>query len=300
MANQTSPSCSHRNTVKSSSSIPSNNSNGSEIIKKIETKKSPLRVRFHRKVKVKSTIHLKHYTNQEIEACWYTPVEYNNILKGLYLTLDLMKISLSPYDTLFSGSFDNSSSTTSSNDKEDKTSSLSSLYCSRGLENLSIEGGLKYSTRTRRQNAIWSVLDEQYKQYQEAILQQQRTMIYDVVKIGNIYKCHTQTSQMNARAMGRIDAEEEPPSSSPLSSPSSSSPSEDDDLSVSSYSSFETTMAASTTLSSSSPISIITYDGKVNSSDNKKNHLSYRRGGARRKRWSFVNTRVHSCIPQCA
>jgi len=181
MANQTSPSCSHRNTVKSLSSIPSNNSNGSEIIKKIETKKSPLRVRFHRKVKVKSTIHLKHYTNQEIDACWYTPVEYSNIIEGLYLTLDLMQISLAPYNSLFSSS-------SSSKCKGDKSSSLSSLYCSRGLENLSIEGGLKHSTRSRRKNAIWSVLDEQNVQYEEAILQQQRTLMYIISIMGKSNK----------------------------------------------------------------------------------------------------------------
>ena len=202
MANQASHPCSPSSTVKSiSATVPSNNSKSSsvEIIKNsIETsKKSSLRVRFHTKVKVKSTIHLKHYTNQEIEACWYTSIEYSNIRKGLYSTLNLMKISLSPYNTLFSGgSIGNSSS---SNDKEDNKSSLSSLYCTRGLENLSVQGGLKHSTKIRRQNAIWSVLDEQYIQYEKAILSQQRSLMYDVEKIRNVYKYHTQTSEINAR-----------------------------------------------------------------------------------------------------
>jgi hypothetical protein len=185
--------------TKSSSSISSK-----KPIKKIETKK---RVHFHKKVKVKSTIHLKHYTNQEIDACWYTPVEYSNIIEGLYLTLDLMQISLAPYNSLFSSS-------SSSKCKGDKSSSLSSLYCSRGLENLSIEGGLKHSTRSRRKNAIWSVLDEQNVQYEEAILQQQRTLMYDVVKIGNTYRRHTRISEENAYSMGQFDAEESSSSSS--------------------------------------------------------------------------------------
>lgn len=329
MANQASHPCSPSSTVKSiSTTVPSNNSKSSsvEIVRNsIETsKKSSLRVRFHTKVKVKSTIHLKHYTKQEIEACWYTSIEYSNIRKGLYSTLNLMKISLSPYNTLFSGGSNSSSS--SSNDKEDNKSSLSSLYCTRGLENLSVESGLKHSTKNRRQNAIWSVLDEQYIQYEEAVLSQQRSLMYDVEKIRNVYKYHTQTSEMNARVKGRIDAEESYPSSTASSTSSSTSTlgqliesennmnmnntdndneDEDDDASISSYSSLETTIAssASNTHSSSSPISIITYDGKINSSttssDNKKNHLSYRRGGARRLRWSFVNTRVQSCHPQC-
>jgi hypothetical protein len=207
MANQASHPCSPSSTVKLiSATVLSNNSKSSsvEIINSIETsKKSSLRVRFHTKVKVKSTIHLKHYTNQEIEACWYTSIEYHNIRKGLYSTLNLMKIS--PYNTLFSGG---SIGNSSSNDKEDNKSSLSALYCTRGLENLSVQGGLKHSTKIRRQNAILSVLDEQYIQYEEAVLSQQRSLMYDVRKIGNVYKYHTQTSEINARVKGRIDAEE--------------------------------------------------------------------------------------------
>ena len=219
MANQASHPCSPSSTIKSiSATVPSNNSKSSsvEIINSIETsKKSSLRVRFHTKVKVKSTIHLKHYTNQEIEACWYTSIEYSNIRKGLYSTLNLMKISLSPENTLFSGG---SIGNSSSNDKEDNKSSLSSLYCTRGLENLSVQGGLKHSTKIRRQNTIWSVLDEQYIQYEEAVLSQQRSLMYDVRKIGNVYKYHTQTSEINARVRGRIDAEESYPSSTAASS----------------------------------------------------------------------------------
>ena len=304
MANQASHPCSPSSTVKSiSTTVPSNNSKSSsvEIIKNsIETsKKSSLRVRFHTKVKVKSTIHLKHYTNQEIEACWYTPAEYNNIIEGMYLTLDLMKISLAPYNCLFS----NSSS--SSKCKDDKSSSLSSLYCSRGLENLSIEGGLKHSTRIRRQNAIWSVLDEQNVQYEEAILQ--RTLIYDVVKISNAYRYHTRIPEKKARSMGRIDAADQESLSASSSAllieldNSMNGNCEDDGTSsVSSSSSLETTIVAASTTQSSAPITIITYDSKNSSSDDKKNHLSYRRGGPTKRRWSFVNTRVQSCIPLCA
>ena len=297
MINQVPRFCS-LNTTRSSSSISSNKSNkdSSDRIKKTETKK---RVRFYKKVKVKSTIHIKHYTNQEIEACWYTPAEYNNIIEGMYLTLDLMKISLAPYNCLFS----NSSS--SSKCKDDKSSSLSSLYCSRGLENLSIEGGLKHSTRIRRQNAIWSVLDEQNVQYEEAILQ--RTLIYDVVKISNAYRYHTRIPEKKARSMGRIDAADQESLSASSSAllieldNSMNGNCEDDETSsVSSYSSLETTIVAASTTQSSAPITIITYDSKNSSSDDKKNHLSYRRGGPTKRRWSFVNTRVQSCIPLCA
>ncbi|OEU11825.1 hypothetical protein FRACYDRAFT_244945 [Fragilariopsis cylindrus CCMP1102] len=205
MANQASHPCSPSSTVKTiSTTMPSNNNKSVsvEIIKNsIETSKiSSLRVRFHTKVKVKSTIHLKHYTNQEIEACWYTSIEY-------------------------------------------------------------IESGLKHSTKSRRQNAIWSVLDEQYIQYEKAVLSQQRSLMYDVEKIRNVYKYHTQTSEINARVKGRIDAEESYPSSIATSTSSSTSTlgqliesennmnmnntdndNEDDDASISSYSSLETTI----------------------------------------------------------
>merc|ERR1712166_684927 len=58
----------------------------------------------------------------------------------------------------------------------------------------------KYSTRMCRKNAIRSVLDEQYEQ--------QRTIMYDVNKIKNIYRYHTRISETNSYTMGVFDAKD--------------------------------------------------------------------------------------------
>jgi hypothetical protein len=211
-------------------------------------------------MEVKSTIHLNNYTNQEKIACWYSPAEYNNITQAMFLTVDLItKISPSSANDCSSISSISSNSSKSSNisnssNSSNSNSSISSLYCSRGLENVSIEDGLKYSTRLRRQNAIWSVIDEQNKQCQDAILQQQqqqqqqqqRTLMYDVVKIRNIYRYHTRSSEENAYSMGRIDAEDEEESALIEMYNNNINAVIDDETLVSSYSSLETTISAST------------------------------------------------------
>merc|ERR1711865_1355703 len=99
----------------------------------------------------------------------------------------------------------------------------------------------------RRLNAIWSVLDEQNAQHEEAILQ--RTLIYDVVKISNAYRYHTRISEKKARSMGRIDAADEESLSSSssallieLDNNINGNCDDDETSSVSSYSSLETTI----------------------------------------------------------
>ena len=227
-------------------------------------------VRFNSKVKVKSTKHLKNYTNKQIKACWYSPDEYHNIKKALFLTVEVMTKTSSLSQSSFS-------------------SSALALYCFRGLEKVSVKGGLKYSTRMCRKNAIRSVLDEQYEQ--------QRTIMYDVNKIKNIYRYHTRISETNSYTMGVFDAkdaddgddaeeekeeEEEEVSLSDLLMDIDNSINhitiddyyKDEDnnekLMMKSFSSLETTAAAAAA-------------------------LSFRQGGLRaQRRWSFGTTKVHS------
>ena len=109
-------------------------------------------VSFHKLVKVKLTLHINDYTDEEIESCWLTPTEYDSIQKRIFMTLDLMKL-LSPTSSttninLFSNSYSNSNSKTSSPSLL-SLSSLSSSHCTRGLEKIS-SSCLKESTRIRR------------------------------------------------------------------------------------------------------------------------------------------------------
>jgi len=106
------------------------------------------------------------------------------------MTLDLMKLS-SPL--LFS----------------------SSSYCMRGLEKLSSSDkkhSLKKSTRVRRRNALWSVLNEQDRQWYETVSDlnnkkgKQTSILYDDVKIKDVYKNYNRVSEDIAYSMGRIDA----------------------------------------------------------------------------------------------
>ena len=101
------------------------------------------RVSFNTRVMVKRSLHVHNYTDQEIEACWSTPTDYDAIRNRIFMTLDLMALA-SPASS--SNSF--SSSTT---------------YCTRGIE--------RYMDSESRQirigSAIYAVLNEQYRQEQQ-------------------------------------------------------------------------------------------------------------------------------------
>ena len=237
-------------------------------------------VRFNSKVKVKSTKHLKNYTNKQIKACWYSRDEYHNIKKALFLTVEVMTKTSSLSQSSFS-------------------SSALALYCFRGLEKVSVKGGLKYSTRMRRQNAIRSVLDEQYeqcKQYEEAVLQQQRTIMYDVNKIKNIYRYHTRISETNSYTMGVFDAKDAD---------------DGDDAEEEKEEEEEEVSLSDLLMDIDNSINHITIDDYYKDEDNNEKlmmksfsslettaavaALSFRQGGLRaQRRWSFGTTKVHS------
>ena len=113
------------------------------------------RVSFNTRVMVKRSLHVDNYTDQEIEACWYTPTDYDAIRNRIFMTLDLMALS-SPASSskwnltknLFVLPYSFSSSTT---------------YCTRGIERyLDSE-----SRQIRIGSAIYAVLNEQYRQEQQ-------------------------------------------------------------------------------------------------------------------------------------
>ena len=226
-------------------------------------------VRFNSKVKVKSTKHLKNYTNKQIKACWYSPDEYHNIKKALFLTVEVMTKTSSLSQSSFS-------------------SSALALYCFRGLEKVSVKGGLKYSTRMCRKNAIRSVLDEQYEQ--------QRTIMYDVNKIKNIYRYHTRISETNSYTMGVFDAKDAD---------------DGDDAEEEKEEEEEEVSLSDLLMDIDNSINHITIDDYYKDEDNNEKlmmksfsslettaaaaALSFRQGGLRaQRRWSFGTTKVHS------
>lgn len=182
---------------------------------------SVMRVRFNKSVKVKPTLHINNYTDEEIEACWFTSTEYNSIQKTIFMTLEMNRLLSSSSSTTHNNLFSNSNSVSSS-----ASSSLS--YCMmRGLENLSGDArereqhqGLKESTRIRRRNAAVAVLDEQdrqyIQQYDESIREQggegstlsssSFIFVFDDIKIRNVSRKYTRISEDIAYSMGRIDA----------------------------------------------------------------------------------------------
>jgi len=177
--------------------------------KKSEKTVATRRVRFNKAVKVKRTRHINNYTDAEIEACWYTPMEYSSIQERMFMTLDLMKLSSSSPTT--------TTSTTT-------TTTTTTTPCIRGLENYVSSSSsekhkscLKKSTRVRRRNALWAVLNEQDRQWYEMVSSvssnsnhdkkgKQASIRYDDIKIKDVYKKYTRISEDIAHSMGRIDA----------------------------------------------------------------------------------------------
>ena len=136
---------------------------------------------FHKEVAVQHVLHKNSYTEQELEKCWFTQNEYQNIRNGMLMTLDLIRLGLFRENSI-------------------KNSS-------RGLENYTAEGSMKATVQRRRQNAVWAVLDEQDLQLDRAEQLQHTYLIYDDSAIREVYKNQTRVSADTAYSMGRLDVE---------------------------------------------------------------------------------------------
>ena len=77
----------------------------------------------------------------------------------------------------------------------------------RGLETYTPTGGIKESVRRRREDTIWSVLDEQDSQVENCEKQQLTYLIYDDKAIREVYKKHVRQSTLVARCAARLDAQ---------------------------------------------------------------------------------------------
>lgn len=137
----------------------------------MKTRKS---VSFNEEVAVQRVLHIDNYTNQEMKDCWFGPTDYKKIRDDCITTLKLIKLNKN-----FTG------------------------CCTRGLEQW-MDGNNK--TRKRRQISVLAVMDEQYSQCLQAEKKQEISyLIYDDVKIREVYRRHTDIAVDIAYSMGRID-----------------------------------------------------------------------------------------------
>jgi len=198
--------------------------------KSITTTSNKITVRFNKIVTIKETLHKNNYTEQEKEACWVTPAEKKSTRKRICTALQQMKLSSCNLPNNKNNDIE-----INSNPLSCSSSLFSSSYCMRGLENYIWSESIKL----RRQNAVFAVLDEQYRQYENAklimsnrlqqkekMLQQQQdhhrndltnllaedgentSIIFaiDDIKIRDVYKKHTLVCETIACYMGGIDA----------------------------------------------------------------------------------------------
>ena len=104
------------------------------IISEATTLKAENSVSFNEVVKVKLVLHVNDYTDQEKEECWFTPTDYKKIRHDVIT-------AIKPFQCNY------------------KCSAFSTGTYTRGLERWSDMGK---TTRKRRQNTLWAVLDEIY------------------------------------------------------------------------------------------------------------------------------------------
>lgn len=129
------------------------------------------KVSFSNQKQIRSTVHIRDYTKEEIEATWLTETDYANIKAEMRLAIALVHagIVLGEEDTM--------------------------SYCHRGLECRTKKG----STRRMINKTIArdAVLDEQDRQYD--------SFVTDSEAIAKFYIAICHPSQVSARIMGMSD-----------------------------------------------------------------------------------------------
>eukprot|EP00536_Pseudo-nitzschia_multiseries_P007332 jgi/Psemu1/304858/fgenesh1_kg.172_\ len=137
-------------------------------------------VKFNPAVAVREILHKNNYTEEETSQTWYQSDEYDTIRMSVLKDLYLLKTDL----------FQEGRNMTA-----------------RGLEKYTPTGSLKESVRRRRQDAVWSVLDEQDLQVDDAEQHRLTYLVYDDKAIREAYKKHNRPSVDVARCAGRLDAQ---------------------------------------------------------------------------------------------
>lgn len=126
-------------------------------------------VSFSESARMKKHIHIKNFTQEEIDACWFTEAELSQSRREIDYTIELM---------------------TRGEDID------ASKYCTRGLECCTPQGA---ATKTQNKIDAWdSVMDEQDKQFS--------TGINDIDSLSMVYIQSSWSCQVSAAAMASLDA----------------------------------------------------------------------------------------------
>ena len=128
-------------------------------------------VSFNEEVRIRPTMSLQDFTDEELHNSWYSREEYNEISRGISKELKKM---------------------TQGKVLRDKK------YCERGLERFTEEGSKTCSRNKVR--AIHAVLEEQHKQNEEGR--------FDENSIAQVYETNSQRCRRNAYKAGLRDAKQ--------------------------------------------------------------------------------------------
>ncbi|KAL3906468.1 MAG: hypothetical protein SGARI_003996 [Bacillariaceae sp.] len=129
-------------------------------------------ITFNTRVSVRRTIHISHYTDEEVNACWFSTNEYSAIRNHVRETIFLVE------------------------DGKVSDADDCQLFCRRGLEGFTSEG--MDGRRRRRAKAKLSVFDEQDRQYEAG-------EDMDDVLIGKAYRKRCRSSRDIALIIGLVD-----------------------------------------------------------------------------------------------
>lgn len=140
---------------------------------KIKTSKQ---VTFCSSVRARRTISRHDYTDDEIQATWYSSKEYSEIARSCLKQVQRIEAGLTLKDK---------------------------KYCSRGLERHTKIG--KLAKDQNRQSSIQAVLDEQDRQVLECEDQHVGLEVFDEISIAEVYGNATSNCQVWANAMGLMD-----------------------------------------------------------------------------------------------
>ena len=129
-------------------------------------------ITFNTRVSVRRTLHIANYSDEEVNACWYSSKEYSSIRNTVRETIYMVE------------------------DGKVSEADDCEMFCRRGLEGFTSEG--MDGRRRRRTKAKMAVFDEQDRQYDAG-------EEMDDDKIGKIYRKRCRSSRDIALIIGLVD-----------------------------------------------------------------------------------------------
>lgn len=151
------------------------------LVKKSTAIKKKKTVSFNERVRIRKTIHINEYSDEEVTSVWYTPRESTEMRQEALFVAQLAKDGLLPASGAASPHSD---------------SSEDARYCLRGIEMYT--GSEQATQRQQRKEAIrWALLKEMEFQYDEGA--------YDPAYIAELYSKASRSCAASARARGLED-----------------------------------------------------------------------------------------------